>query len=204
MVLPHSITVVSSIRLRSLIGFAQAYPQNPTSKHSHNNHRPHLHRLTRSLNSGLLRRGTMVSPRADHRRDGRLPPGDKAGDRQVRTVPTGNHLAVHLTAHQRPVVHGDGRQVGGCQERARKVRHHQVHGNHVEGPDDAEDTDRGQEHHDEGAAAGASTTADAAQPGAGARHATLFYRHHAVVAWGRVLPHRLRRAGWGLSKRGCL
>lgn len=37
-VLQYSITVVSAIRLRSLIGFAQAYPQNPTSKRSLTHH----------------------------------------------------------------------------------------------------------------------------------------------------------------------
>lgn len=44
-----SITVVSSIRLRSLIGFAQAFPQNPTSKHNRVHHqlRPARSELTR-------------------------------------------------------------------------------------------------------------------------------------------------------------
>lgn len=211
MLLPYSITVVSCIRLRSLIGFAQAYPQNPTSKHT----RIHLEltcarlrRLTRPPNSGLLRRSTMVSPRADHRRDSHLPPGDKAGGRQVRAGPAGDHLAVHVPTHQWPVVHCDGGQVSRGQERTRQVHHYQVLGHYVEGPHAAEDTDRGQKHHDESVAscAPAKTTAHVAQPwGGGRHHAALFSRHDAVVAWGRgVLPQCLRRAGRGLGKRGCL
>lgn len=163
---------------------------------------PHVHRLTRSLKSGLLRRSTVVSPRANHRRDGRLPPGDKTGGRQVRPDPARDRLAVHVPSQQRPVLH-DREQVGGRQERARQV-HQQVHG-HVEGPDAAEDTDRGQEHHDEGAAARSSTKfiiSHAPQPRGRGLGAALLGCHDAVVAWGRVLPQCFRQADWGLGKRG--
>jgi hypothetical protein len=82
----------------------------------------------------------MVSPRAEHGRDSRLPPGDKAGSLQVRARPPGNHHPVRVSIHER--VHCDGGQVVGGEERTRQVRHYDVLGHHFERPHAAEDTDR--------------------------------------------------------------
>lgn len=143
-----------------------------------------MFRTDTTLNSGLLRRSTLVSPRTNHRRDRRLPPSNTTGRRQIRAYPTRDPLAVHLPDHQHPVVRVGGYKVSRQDQRARQV-HQQVDG-HLEGPDAAADTDRGRDRH-EGAAARPATS----QSGGGRRRtggrAALLRRHDAVVACRWVL-----------------
>lgn len=130
----------------------------------------------------------MVSPRADHRRDRSLPPGNEAGRRQVRPDPAGDHIAVHVPHHQHSFIRVRGNQVGGGQgQRDRQVD--QVGDGHIKGQDAAEDTDRGRDRH-EGAAAGTTTTITApraAQPGGAWGRTAILRSHNAVFARRRVL-----------------